>query len=91
MKNDYSIGNLTQVRESAGMKQDELARRVTRSPAVISHIESGERPLTADELKSVTVAIGTSDALQLSLVLGRDWQIIPRPPLDPPTRACRNC
>jgi len=75
---------LMQVRELAGMKQAELARRVTWSPAVLSRIESGERPLSADELKSVTDAIGTADALQLSDVLGRDWQIIPRPPLDHP-------
>ena len=75
---------LMQVRELAGMKQAELARRVTWSPAVLSRIESGERPLTDDELKAVTDAIGSPEASQLSAVLGRDWQIIPRPPLDHP-------
>ena len=73
---------LMQVRELAGMKQAELARRVTWSPAVLSRIESGERPLTDDELKAVTDAIGSPEASQLSAVLGRDWLIIPRPPLD---------
>ena len=37
--------HLTQVRERAGIKQAELARRVTWSPAVLSRIESGERAL----------------------------------------------
>ena len=34
---------LTSIRENAGLKQAELARKVTWSPAVLSRIESGER------------------------------------------------
>jgi ribosome-binding protein aMBF1 (putative translation factor) len=42
---------VTQVREVAGIKQTELARKITWSPAVLSRVESGERPLAAEELK----------------------------------------
>src|SRR5882757_2365440 len=79
------IGNrVSQVREAAGISQAELARRITWSPAVLSRIESGERQLSAEELKKVMEAIGTPEALQLSDVLERDWRIISRPPLDHP-------
>jgi len=71
-----------QVREAAGIKQGELARKITWSPAVLSRIESGERPLAAEELKTVMDAIGTPEALQLSKALARDWGEIRRPPLD---------
>src|SRR5438093_12031839 len=73
---------LMQLREGAGMKQAELARRITWSPAVLSRVESGERELSPDELRTVMAAIGTPEALELSEVLGREWGEIPRPPLD---------
>jgi len=73
---------VTQVREAAGIKQAELARKITWSPAVLSRVESGERPLAAEELKTVMEAIGTTEALQLSKALAREWCEIPRPPLD---------
>lgn len=73
---------LTQVREAAGIKQAELARRITWSPAVLSRIETGERELSPDELKTLMEAIGTPEALQLSKALERQWEHIPRPPLD---------
>ncbi len=83
--NQQEVGRrLTQLREAAGIRQAELARRITWSPAVLSRVESGERPLSADELKAVMDAIGTPEALQLSKSLGRDWQEIQRPPLDHP-------
>ena len=62
---------VTQVREAAGIKQAELARKITWSPAVLSRVESGERPLAAEELKTVMEAIGTTEALQLSKALAR--------------------
>ena len=71
-----------QVREAAGIKQGELARKVTWSSAVLSRVESGERELSPDELKTVMEAIGTPDALQLLEALQRDWREIPRPPLN---------
>ena len=75
---------LYQIREGAGIKQAELARRIVWSPAVLSRVESGERQLSSDELREVTNAIGTPDALKLSEILDRDWTEIPRPPLDHP-------
>ena len=75
---------LTQVREAAGLKQAELARQITWSPAVLSRVESGVRELSPDELKTVMEAIGTPEALHLSTAISREWLEIQRPPLDHP-------
>jgi transcriptional regulator with XRE-family HTH domain len=75
---------LAQVREAAGMKQTELAQKITWSPAVLSRVESGERDLSADELGILLEAIDTPEARHLSTALNRDWRILPRPPLDHP-------
>ena len=75
---------LTQVREAAGLKQAELARRITWSPTVLSRVESGARELSPDELKTVLEAIGTPEALHLSTAISREWLEIQRPPLDHP-------
>lgn len=76
--------HLTQVRERAEIKQADLARRVTWSPAVLSRVESGERPLAADELAALLEAIGTADAQRLSEAVQRTWIVLPRPALDHP-------
>jgi transcriptional regulator with XRE-family HTH domain len=89
---------LMQLREAAGLKQAELARRITWSQAVLSRVESGERELSTDELQTVMQAIGTADALHLSEALAREWKEIARPPLDHPDQdllwqaeqVCRN-
>jgi transcriptional regulator with XRE-family HTH domain len=76
--------HLMQVRERAGIKQAELARRVTWSPAVLSRIESGERNIAIEELALVLDAIDTPEATMLRQALQRGWQILPRPALDHP-------
>ncbi len=76
--------HLTHVRERAGIKQAELARRVTWSPAVLSRVESGERPVAAEELEQLLAAIDTPEAAQLKAALGRQWAVIERPGLDHP-------
>lgn len=75
---------LTQVRERAGIKQAELARKVTWSPAVLSRVEAGDRALAPDELQAILSAIGTPEAVQLQETLQREWAVIPRPALDHP-------
>lgn len=75
---------LNQVRERAGIKQAELARKITWSPAVLSRVESGDRALAPEELQTILDAIDTPDASRLSEVLRRDWKILPRPALDHP-------
>lgn len=72
------------VRERAEIKQAELARKITWSPAVLSRIESGERSLATDELAKLLDAIGTPDAAKLQEVLNRIWRVLPRPALDHP-------
>lgn len=75
---------LTQVREKAGLKQAELARMVTWSPAVLSRVESGERPLAVEELSALLAAINTPEAAHLRTALECDWEVLPRPALDHP-------
>src|SRR5262245_22630039 len=83
--NQQEVGRrLSQLREAKGFKQADLARKITWSPAVLSRIESGERPISADELRTIAEAIGTPEAMQLSETLARNWREIPRPPLDHP-------
>jgi len=75
---------LAQLRERTGLKQAELARRVTWSQAVLSRVEAGERKVSDDELKTLLAAIGTTEAFELATVLDRDWQRLTRPALNHP-------
>jgi transcriptional regulator with XRE-family HTH domain len=76
--------HLAQLREKANLKQAQLARKITWSPAVLSRVEAGERPLGSEELQIILDGIGTPDALRLSEILGREWSQLPRPALDHP-------
>lgn len=76
--------NLARLREVAGLKQAELASRLTMSAPSLSRIESGERPLTPDELQSLLAAIGTEEASRFSEYLSRNWRELPVPPLNHP-------
>lgn len=73
---------LNQVRERANIKQAELARKITWSPAVLSRVESGDRALAPEELQTILAAIDTPEASRLGEVLQREWTILPRPALD---------
>ena len=75
---------LARLREKAGLKQNELASKVTWSPAVLSRVESGERPLSSEERGSILDAIGTEEALAFKETVKRVWQHLPRPPLGHP-------
>src|SRR5258705_7070678 len=79
-----SSSSRAQLRERTGMKQADLARRVTWSQAVLSRIEGGERNVSDDELKTLLGAIGTTDALELAAILERAWRLPPQPALDHP-------
>ena len=76
--------HLTQVRERAGIKQAELARKVTWSPAVLSRVESGDRSLATEELGQLLEAIASPEAAKLREALQRTWKVLPRPALDHP-------
>lgn len=75
---------LAQLRERSGMKQAELARRITWSQAVVSRIEAGERPVSDSELQVLLEAIGTPEASEFAAILGRRWELLPTPALDHP-------
>lgn len=74
--------NISRLREQAGIKQVELARNITWSPASLSRVESGERDVSSDELQLILKAIGTEDAAAMGEALKRQWVVLPRPPLD---------
>ncbi len=82
MNRDVAIGKrIAVLRDEAGLKQNELAKRITWSAAVLSRIENGDRALAPEELQTVLDGIGTADALKLREILGRQWQVIPEPDL----------
>jgi transcriptional regulator with XRE-family HTH domain len=82
MSRDSEIGrHLAALRDQAGLKQNELAKRLEWSAAVLSRIESGERPVSEDELEIILSGIGTPQAARVKDVLERDWQILSEPAL----------
>lgn len=83
MSRDAAIGkHIATLRNQAGLKQNELAKKLEWSAAVLSRIESGERPLSDDELEIILRGIGTPEAIEVKDLLARQWQILPEPPLD---------
>lgn len=76
--------HLMQVRDRSGMKQAELAKRVSLSPAVLSRIESGERSVTVQEVQDILAQIATPEAAEMSKAINRAWKVLERPPLDHP-------
>jgi len=83
--NQVELGRyLMQVRDRADMKQAELARIINWSPAVLSRVETGERPVTQEELRIILTAIGTPEAARAQEASQREWAVLPRPSLDHP-------
>ena len=81
--NPVELGrHLMQVRERGGVKQAELAKRVSLSQAVLSRIESGDRPVSVQEVQDILAQLATPEAAELSKALQRSWTVLPRPPLD---------
>lgn len=74
--------HLLLVRERSGVKQADLAKRVSLSPAVLSRIESGDRAVTLEEVQDILTQLATPEAEDLSKALRRSWKVLPRPPLD---------
>lgn len=74
--------NLARLREAAGIKQAELAGRITMSAPSLSRVESGERTLGTDELHSLLKEIGTDEAARFAGFLDRNWSELPVPPLN---------
>ena len=72
------------VRERAGMKQAELARRVTWSQAVVSRVEAGDQAISDDKLLALLEAIDTPEAKELAEIVSQRWGVLPVPGLDHP-------
>lgn len=81
--NPVELGrHLMQVRERGGVKQAELAKRVFLSQAVLSRIESGDRPVSVQEVQDILAQLPTPEAAELSKALQRTWKMLPRPSFD---------
>ena len=85
MGRDIVVGKrIAVLRDQAGLKQNELARKLAWSAAVLSRVESGERPLSEDEVGIILTGIGTPEAMKLQELLARRWQMLPEPDLADP-------
>lgn len=85
MTRDIAIGQrLAALRDQVDLKQNELAKRLQWSAAVLSRVEDGKRPATEDELAIILDGIGTPEAQQFKEELGRRWRILPEPPVGEP-------
>lgn len=73
---------LFQLRDDAKLTQSAVADKVKLSSAVLSRIESGDRPVSRDEAADILKAIGTREALALTAAIERDWRVLPMPTLD---------
>ena len=79
--------HLAQLRQEAGLMQNELAKNIGLSAAVLSRIESGDRPVSEDELRSILESIGTEKALGYRETTGRKWEQLSRPHFGHPDEA----
>lgn len=77
-------GYISQLRDQAGLKQNELAQKMTWSAAVLSRVESGERELSPEELVDLLAAIGTQESQRFAENIGREWNNLPEPSLGHP-------
>lgn len=59
---------LVEARKSAGLSQQELARRIDRSEAFIAKIEGGERQLRMLEFWDIAIALNQNPAELISKV-----------------------
>lgn len=85
MDRNVSLGKyIASLRDRADLKQNELAKKLQWSAAVLSRIESGERSLADDELDIILNGIGTPEALKLKEVMSRKWNMLPVAPLGDP-------
>jgi transcriptional regulator with XRE-family HTH domain len=76
--------HIATLREQAGLKQNELARKLEWSAAVLSRIESGERPISDDEIDTILKGINTPEAARVKTLLQRQWNVLPEPILADP-------
>jgi transcriptional regulator with XRE-family HTH domain len=85
MSRDAAIGQyLSTIRGRADIKQGEMARLLGWSPAVLSRIESGDRPASPEELSALLSAIDTPEARSFPERLARQWAVLPEPAFDEP-------
>lgn len=88
MTTDIATGNyLARLRDEAGLKQRELADRITWSATLLSRVESGERAVSPDELERILAAIDTEEAQAFQKTIRRTWKCLPKPPLGHPNES----
>src|SRR5258706_4624988 len=84
---DSAVGRyLAIVRKRSGITQADLAKSIKVSAAVLSRIESGDRPIAADEIDAYLDALANSDAKELKKFLRAEWRELSKPSFDHPDR-----
>ena len=77
---------LSELRKAAGLKQSDIARKLTVDASKVSRIESGDVSLIPDEAEEFLNAIGSQEAEDFRLFLKQRWEILERPSFKHPQR-----
>jgi transcriptional regulator with XRE-family HTH domain len=77
---------VSELRKHAGLKQSEVAQKLTVDASRISRIESGEVSLNSSEAEALLKAIGTQNAEDLQEFLNQGWEVLERPYFHHPER-----
>ena len=90
-KDGFLAQSLAGLRESAQLTQSQLADRlkgrITLSAAGISRIETGDRPVSEEELSAFLGALATPEAEEFREFVSQSWNELPRPPFTHPDRS----
>lgn len=69
--NQVVIDGLVSARKLAGLRQDDLAKRLKKSQSFISRIESGQRRVDVIEFYAIAMAIGADPVTLYSSIVKR--------------------
>ena len=78
---------LVEFREEAGLTQAQVAKGMTVSSAVVSRMESDQRPASDEEVSGFLEAIGTARAREFLEYRREEWLELERPAFDHPNRS----
>lgn len=76
LKGDQLRRFLQDLRETEGLSQAELAKRLPFTASRVSRLESGELAMSIEDAKQVAEAIGSEKAKQFATYLGQTWEVL---------------
>lgn len=78
--------SFSDLRKSAGLKQSDVAKKMSIDTSRVSRIETGEITPTESEVQSYCDAVGTSESSNYLNFLKQDWKILRKPLYNHPDR-----